>query len=84
MLAELIEPILRSLVDDPDSLEVHDQVIVPGKKVTLVVLAPKSDLGKLLGRNGANARAIRALLTSLSGRHRCTYSLVVDELEGDS
>ena len=81
MVAELIEPIISALVDDPSSVSVTENVVLEGQKVVIVVLANKRDLGKLVGKEGANAKAIRTLLSSLSGRHRCTYSLEIAEKE---
>ena len=79
MIAELIEPLIHALVDNPSAVTVEEKVILAGKKVSIVVLAPKSDLGKLVGKNGTNAKAFRSLLSSLSGRHRCTYTLEIEE-----
>lgn len=61
-MKELVEQIARALVDRPDSVQVTE---VCGEKTTLLELrvAPE-DLGKVIGKQGKTARAIRTLLTA--------------------
>ncbi|MDQ3937641.1 MAG: KH domain-containing protein [Chloroflexota bacterium] len=58
--ASLVEFVARSLVDDPDavSVEVSDQ---PDGRVIELHVA-ESDMGKVIGRNGSVAKALRTLL----------------------
>jgi predicted RNA-binding protein YlqC (UPF0109 family) len=63
-LKELIDYISRSLVDVPD--EVHVNEIV-GEQTTVVELkVDKSDLGKVIGKQGRTARALRTVLNAAS------------------
>ncbi|MBN1655752.1 MAG: KH domain-containing protein [Deltaproteobacteria bacterium] len=66
-LRELIAFIAKSLVDDPDAVQV---VAVEGEKTVILELtvAP-SDLGKVIGKDGRTARAMRTLLSSTSARY---------------
>jgi uncharacterized protein len=66
-LRELIAFIAKSLVDDPDAVQV---VAVEGEKTVIIELtvAP-SDLGKVIGKDGRTARAMRTLLSSTSARY---------------
>ncbi|HPW54556.1 MAG: KH domain-containing protein [Thermoanaerobaculaceae bacterium] len=61
-MKELVEQIARALVDRPESVRVTE---VRGEKTTLLELrvAPE-DLGKVIGKQGKTARAIRTLLTA--------------------
>ncbi len=61
-MRELLELIARSLVDTPDQVEVRE---IEGEQTTVLELkvAP-DDLGKVIGKQGRTARAIRALLSS--------------------
>ncbi|MGV8041395.1 MAG: KH domain-containing protein [Thermoanaerobaculaceae bacterium] len=61
-MKELVEQIARALVDRPESVHVTE---VRGEKTTLLELrvAPE-DLGKVIGKQGKTARAIRTLLTA--------------------
>jgi predicted RNA-binding protein YlqC (UPF0109 family) len=63
-LQELVEFIAKSLVDHPDRVEVRE---IEGEKTTVIELkvAPE-DLGKVIGRQGRTARAIRTLLAAVA------------------
>ena len=65
-LREMVSFIAKALVDDPDAVKV---VSVEGEKTVILELtvAP-SDLGKVIGKDGRTARAIRTLLSSTSAR----------------
>ena len=60
MFEELIEYIVKSLVDYPDDVVVRE---VTGEKVVIVELSvTEADLGKIIGRYGRTLKAIRTLL----------------------
>jgi predicted RNA-binding protein YlqC (UPF0109 family) len=67
-LAELLEVIARRLVDDPDAVRVEreqrDDVVV------LRLFVAKEDIGKVIGRQGRIARALRQLVRAAAGRRR--------------
>ena len=60
MLKELVEFIVKKLVDNPQSVSVNE---VCGEQATIIELrvAPE-DLGKVIGKEGRTARAIRTLV----------------------
>ena len=60
----LIEFIARSLVDSPDQVQVTE---VEGEQTTVLELkVAKEDLGKVIGKQGRTARAMRTLLSAAS------------------
>ena len=65
-MKEFIEFIARALVDHPDNVEVSE---VEGEKTTVYELrvAPE-DLGKVIGRKGQTAKAIRTLIAAVSAK----------------
>ncbi|MCJ7710683.1 MAG: KH domain-containing protein [Chloroflexi bacterium] len=64
--AELVEYVAKSLVDDPDSVKVE---VVRGEDGTIIELhVAESDMGKVIGRNGSVAKALRTLLKVTSAR----------------
>lgn len=67
-MRELVEFIAKSLVDEPDQVRVTE---VEGEKVTVIELrvAP-GDLGKVIGKQGRTARAIRTLLNATATKLR--------------
>lgn len=63
-MKELIEYIAKALVDRPDDVRV---VEVEGEKTSVIELSvAKEDLGKIIGKQGRTARAIRTILTAAS------------------
>lgn len=68
MLKELVEFIVKKLVDKPESVVVSE---ISGEQATIVELrvAPE-DLGKVIGKEGRTARAIRTLLHAAATKER--------------
>jgi len=63
-LRDLIEYVGKSLVDMPDSVEVNE---IQGEQTTVIELkVDKSDLGKVIGKQGRTARALRTILNAAS------------------
>lgn len=64
MLKELVEYIAKSLVDKPDEVQVAE---VGGEQTIVYELrVAKEDLGKVIGKQGRTARAIRTILGAAS------------------
>lgn len=67
-LAKLIKYIGQMLVDVPDQVEVSEII---GENTTVIELkVAKEDLGKIIGKQGRTARAIRTLLNGASTKLR--------------
>ncbi len=76
-MEELVEFVAKSLVDHPDEVRTRTYERDQGTVIELEV-AP-DDLGKVIGRQGRTARAIRTLLTAAGQKSRRRYSLdIVD------
>ena len=61
-MKELLEEIARALVDSPEDVQVTE---VEGEQTTVLELRVRNeDLGKVIGRQGRTARAIRTLLSA--------------------
>jgi predicted RNA-binding protein YlqC (UPF0109 family) len=65
-MRELVEFLARALVEDPDSVQV-EEVEEDGDLVLEVTVGP-DDLGRLIGRGGRVANAIRAVAKAASTR----------------
>jgi uncharacterized protein len=70
----LIELIAKALVDAPDEVFVEQ---VDGDVIELEVA--ESDVGKVIGRQGRTARAMRALLSAAGARAQTRYTLEIIE-----
>jgi len=63
-LKELIEYIAKALVDNPDQVRVSE---IEGEKTSVIELnVSKDDLGKVIGKQGRTARAMRTILSAAS------------------
>jgi uncharacterized protein len=63
-MKELITYMARALVDNPDSVEVTEVV---GEQTTVLELrVAKEDLGKVIGKQGKTAKAMRTILSAAS------------------
>jgi len=72
---ELVTFVAQSLVDDPDavSVEVHEE---DGGQVIELSVA-EDDMGKVIGRNGSVAKALRTLLKVVATREGQSISLEI-------
>ncbi len=67
-MRDLIEYIAKALVDNPDQVKVTE---IEGERTSVIELAvAKEDLGKVIGKQGRTARAIRVILTAASTKLR--------------
>ncbi len=67
-LKTLIEYVSKALVDLPDRVEVNE---IAGEQTTVIELkVDKSDLGKVIGKQGRTARALRTILNAASTKLR--------------
>lgn len=69
----LVEFLAKSLVDTPDEVSVH--AMERGDATVLELEVAQPDLGKVIGRQGRTARAIRTLLTAAGQKQRRRYIL---------
>jgi predicted RNA-binding protein YlqC (UPF0109 family) len=76
-IKELVEDIAKALVDIPDQVSVRE---VQGEQVTVLELrvAP-SDLGKVIGKQGRTARAVRTLLGAAGMKLNRRFTLEILE-----
>lgn len=66
MLAEALEHLVRGVVDHPDDVVVRDKQTRRGP--LLEVRVNPEDLGKVIGRGGRTATALRTLVAGIGGR----------------
>jgi predicted RNA-binding protein YlqC (UPF0109 family) len=71
---------VKALVDNPDKVKVDRRVDEMGVLITLDV-APE-DMGKVIGRDGATAKALRTLLRVVGMKNNARVNLKINEPEG--
>lgn len=74
-MKELIERIAQALVDNSEEVSVRE---IAGKQTTVLELkVAKEDIGKVIGRGGHTADALRTLLNAASGKENKRYILEI-------
>ena len=76
-MKDLISDIVKALVDQPEQVSVNE--VEGGHTVVLELSVAKSDMGKVIGKQGRNAQAIRTILSAASGKVRKRYVLEILE-----
>lgn len=77
---DLLEYIVKSLVDNPDDVKVERKVDEMGVLLTLKV--NPQDMGQIIGRQGSTARAIRTLVRIAGLKAQARVNLKIEEPEG--
>jgi predicted RNA-binding protein YlqC (UPF0109 family) len=72
---ELVEFVARSLVDDPEAVRVEE--IRDAEGIVIELHVAEDDMGKVIGRNGSVAKALRTLLKVISARDGEPVSLEI-------
>ena len=67
-MKDLVEYIAKALVDHPEQVKVNE---VRGEKTSVIELTvAKEDIGKVIGKHGRNAQALRTILSNASMKIR--------------
>lgn len=75
-LSDLVAYLARNLVDDPEAVEVDAQQ--RGGSVFVTLRVPEAELGKVIGRQGRIARAMRTALSIAGARQHVRASLDIE------
>ena len=77
---QFLEQLVKALVDHPESVKINRTVDEMGVLLTLDVHA--DDMGKIIGRSGNTAKAIRTLLRVVGMKNEARVNLKINEPEG--
>lgn len=77
MISQLVEKIVTSIVDRPEEIRIKE--VVGEHAHVLELTVAKEDVGKVIGKGGAHAAAIRTLLAAASGKEKKRYILEIIE-----
>ncbi len=66
-MKEFVEYIAKQLVDNPDGVLVQEK-LAEEKKIVLSLKVEANDIGKVIGKQGKTAQALRTLLTAVSAK----------------
>ena len=75
-MKELVEVIVKALVDSPDNVEINERV---DKKTTILeVRVADSDMGKVIGKQGRIAKAIRTVVRAAANKASIKAAVEID------
>ncbi len=77
---EFLEYVVRALADNPDAVKTDRKVDEMGVLITLKV--DPADMGKIIGRSGQTAKAIRSLLRVVGIKNNARVNMKIEEPEG--
>lgn len=77
---KFLEYVIKALVDNPDDVKITRTVDEMGVLLTLSV--HKDDMGKVIGRSGQTAKAIRTILRIVGMKNEARVNLKIMEPEG--
>lgn len=77
---QFLEYVVKALVDHPEEVKIKRTVDEMGVLLTLSV--HKDDMGKIIGRSGATAKAIRTILRVVGMKNEARVNLKIEEPEG--
>lgn len=77
---QFLEYVVKALVDHPEDVKIRRTVDEMGVLLTLAV--HKDDMGKIIGRSGATAKAIRTVLRVVGMKNEARVNLKIEEPEG--
>jgi predicted RNA-binding protein YlqC (UPF0109 family) len=78
--AQFLEHVIKALVDNPNAVKINRTVDEMGVLLTLSV--DPADMGKIIGRQGNTAKAIRTLLRVVGMKNNARVNLKINEPEG--
>ena len=76
-MKDLLIQIVQALVDNPEQVSVNE--IEATHTTVLELRVAKEDMGKVIGKQGKTAHAIRTILNAASGKIRKRFLLEIDE-----
>lgn len=80
--SQFLEYVVKALVEHPGDVKIERNVDEMGVLITLTV--NPADMGKVIGRMGNTAKAIRTLLRIIGMKHNARVNLKINEPEGGS
>lgn len=79
-MKELVEYLVKQFVPDPENVVVEE--IATEDAVVLTVKLPSDDMGKVIGKQGKIAKAIRTIVKAASSKENLKYLVEITEIDG--
>ena len=76
-MKEILELIITNLVDNKDEVSIEE--IINNKNVDYKVKVSKEDMGKVIGKQGKNAKAIRTVMKAITAKEHKKVGIIFEE-----
>ena len=74
-MQELVRTIINGLVDDPSLVDIE----IDEENQVIIINSDKSEIGRIIGKQGRVAKAIRAIIKSSGMKQNKRYSVEINE-----
>ena len=74
-MQELVRTIINGLVDDPNLVD----IVIDEENFVININSDKSEIGRIIGKQGRVAKAIRAIIKSASTKQNKRYNVEINE-----
>lgn len=81
-MQDLAREIVRELVDQPDGVEVQQTISDGGNTLVLTIRTSDGDMGKVIGKQGRNAQALRTILEAVAAKNKQRVVVEIADREG--
>lgn len=81
-MKELLQFIVKGIVDQPDAVEINESE--DGGLINLTLAVDTADMGKVIGKNGQIIRAIRTLLQTAAFKQNKRVQVILQEEKSES
>ena len=79
-MKDILETIVKHLVENQDAVKITEATDFENEKIVkFTVNVAKEDMGKIIGKQGKNARAIRTVMKSVAAKERKKVDIEFDE-----
>jgi hypothetical protein len=82
IMKAVVEVLVKALVEDPDQVVLQE--FIQGNEATYILSVAKEDMGRVIGRQGRIAKAIRTILKATATRQRIFVNLEIVDPVSDS
>lgn len=82
-LKTMLHGLVSELVDRPEEVDVSSTISDGGNTVVLTVRTANGEVGKVIGKQGRNAQALRILLEAVAAKFKQRVVLEIDDLRGN-
>ncbi len=83
-IEEILSDIIKPMIEDAESLSIEKIDSASEDYESYQILVSSKDIGRVIGRGGKNANAIRTVVTAIAAKENMRVRLQFDSIENDN